>query len=305
MVSYIKSDLEFILEQIKIAEAHAAGQPLFGPGGLVPAYNLSMGLRTVDGTYNHLLPGQERVGRGRQPVPEPARSRLTGRQTARCSIRMVPGRRRQCRQRPTTIPRTIPTRSSSIRACARFPTCSSTRRWAIRQRSSRRWSAPARRTRWPILPLVTAIYQTFKPASDAEYQARVVMQNAKAAADALGDGDPRHRRRAEEQAAIDAWTAATAAHADDRGRLWKQRASCAMRRSSRSASPWTATTSIFPPSRRTRVFRRRSTPGSRCSASSSITASTSSTRAAAARSSFRCSRTIRCMSRAATPTSWC
>ena len=37
---------------------------------------------------------------------------------------------------------------------------------------------------------VTAIYQTFKPASDAEYQARVVMQNAKAAADALGDGDP-------------------------------------------------------------------------------------------------------------------
>ena len=37
---------------------------------------------------------------------------------------------------------------------------------------------------------VTAIYQTFKPASDAEYQARVVMQNAKTAADALGDGDP-------------------------------------------------------------------------------------------------------------------
>ena len=55
MVKYIRSDLDFILEQIKIAEAHAAGQPLFGPGGLVPAYNLSMGLRTVDGTYNNLL----------------------------------------------------------------------------------------------------------------------------------------------------------------------------------------------------------------------------------------------------------
>ena len=45
--------------------------------------------------------------------------------------------------------------------------------------------------------------------------------------------------------------------------------------------------------RRTRACRRRSTPGSRSSASSSITASTWSTRAATARSSFRCSRTIR------------
>ena len=35
-----------------------------------------------------------------------------------------------------------------------------------------------------------AIYQAFKPAFDAEYQARVVMQNAKTAADELGDGDP-------------------------------------------------------------------------------------------------------------------
>lgn len=62
MVSYIRSDLDFILAQIKISEAHAAGQPLFGPGGLVPAYNISYGLRTVDGTFNHLLPGQEKWG---------------------------------------------------------------------------------------------------------------------------------------------------------------------------------------------------------------------------------------------------
>ena len=55
MVSYIKSDLQFILDQIKIAEAHAGGQPLYGPGGLIPTYNLSYGLRTVDGTYNNLL----------------------------------------------------------------------------------------------------------------------------------------------------------------------------------------------------------------------------------------------------------
>ncbi len=33
MVTYIRSDLDFILAQIKIAEAHSAGQPLFGAGG--------------------------------------------------------------------------------------------------------------------------------------------------------------------------------------------------------------------------------------------------------------------------------
>ena len=55
MVTYIRSDLDFILAQIKIAEAHAGGQPLFGAGGLIPTYNLSWGLRTVDGTYNNLL----------------------------------------------------------------------------------------------------------------------------------------------------------------------------------------------------------------------------------------------------------
>ena len=70
MVTYIKSDLEFILEQIEIAEAHAAGQPLYGPGGLVPAYNLSSGLRTVDGSYNHLLPGQETWGAADTQFPE-------------------------------------------------------------------------------------------------------------------------------------------------------------------------------------------------------------------------------------------
>ena len=69
MVSYIRSDLDFILQQIKIAEAHAAGQPLYGPGGLIPTYNLSFGLRTVDGSYNHLLPGQEYWGAADQPFP--------------------------------------------------------------------------------------------------------------------------------------------------------------------------------------------------------------------------------------------
>ena len=39
MVSYIRHDLEFILKQIKIAEAHAAGQPLYGEGGLIPVFS--------------------------------------------------------------------------------------------------------------------------------------------------------------------------------------------------------------------------------------------------------------------------
>ncbi|WP_281401835.1 peroxidase family protein, partial [Microvirga soli] len=68
MVAYIRSDLDFILQQIKIAEAHAAGQPLYGEGGLIPTYNLAWGLRTVDGTYNNLL--HPTWGSADQPFPE-------------------------------------------------------------------------------------------------------------------------------------------------------------------------------------------------------------------------------------------
>ncbi len=69
MVTYIRSDLDFILEQIRISEAHASGQPLFGPGGLIPAYNLSWGLRTVSGEYNNLL--HPEWGSADNPFPEP------------------------------------------------------------------------------------------------------------------------------------------------------------------------------------------------------------------------------------------
>jgi Ca2+-binding RTX toxin-like protein len=69
MVAYIRSDLDFILAQIKIAEAHAAGQPLYGPGGLIPTYNLAWGLRTVDGSYNNLL--HPTWGSADQEFPEP------------------------------------------------------------------------------------------------------------------------------------------------------------------------------------------------------------------------------------------
>ena len=33
-----------------------------GVGRSIPTYNLAWGLRTVDGTYNNLLPGQEQWG---------------------------------------------------------------------------------------------------------------------------------------------------------------------------------------------------------------------------------------------------
>src|SRR4051794_37760672 len=74
MVQVIKHDLEFILKQIKIAEAHAAGGDLATlvaeAGGVDPtavgtpsqAHLLPYGLRTVDGSYNNLIDGQEEWG---------------------------------------------------------------------------------------------------------------------------------------------------------------------------------------------------------------------------------------------------
>ena len=43
---------------------------LYGPGGSIPTYNLAWGLRTVDGTYNNLLPGQEHWGAADNEFPE-------------------------------------------------------------------------------------------------------------------------------------------------------------------------------------------------------------------------------------------
>ncbi|MCR6636864.1 peroxidase family protein [Devosia sp.] len=66
MAQYIRSDLDFILAQIKIAEAHASGTPLTS---LIAAPTLPFGLRTVDGTYNNLLPGQSNYGAAGQEFP--------------------------------------------------------------------------------------------------------------------------------------------------------------------------------------------------------------------------------------------
>src|SRR5690606_10379637 len=69
----VKHDLEFILKQIKIAERHAAGEDLHTlvaeAGGVDPnapaspqIHLLPYGLRTVDGSYNNLLPGRAEWG---------------------------------------------------------------------------------------------------------------------------------------------------------------------------------------------------------------------------------------------------
>ncbi|GAA4130287.1 hypothetical protein GCM10023067_47970 [Aminobacter aganoensis] len=76
-----KHDLEFILKQIKIAEAHASGIPLteirvdengnYGTSGniAITQPHLPYGLRTVDGTYNNIIPGRELWGAADQTMP--------------------------------------------------------------------------------------------------------------------------------------------------------------------------------------------------------------------------------------------
>ncbi|WP_223217093.1 peroxidase family protein, partial [Rhizobium cauense] len=78
-------DMMFILRQIKVAEAHAAGTPLTEiyvdaegnvveagtPGAVlaIPDPHVPVGLRTVDGTYNNIVPGRELWGAADQGMP--------------------------------------------------------------------------------------------------------------------------------------------------------------------------------------------------------------------------------------------
>src|SRR3954471_7262872 len=56
-------DLRFIFDQILVAQDHAAGGNLLGPGPhQVSDPQLPRGLRTVDGSFNNLVPGQETFG---------------------------------------------------------------------------------------------------------------------------------------------------------------------------------------------------------------------------------------------------
>src|SRR5215475_9418551 len=58
-VTFIRSDLEFILQQIIIAERNAAGESL---RDILPNVQVPFGLRTVDGTFNNLVTSQSEFG---------------------------------------------------------------------------------------------------------------------------------------------------------------------------------------------------------------------------------------------------
>ena len=80
-----QTDLAFILRQIKVAEAHAAGTALSQiyvdvagnvvtastPGAVlaIPDPHVPVGLRTVDGSYNNIVPGRELWGAADQAMP--------------------------------------------------------------------------------------------------------------------------------------------------------------------------------------------------------------------------------------------
>ncbi|MDM0104082.1 peroxidase family protein [Variovorax sp. J22R24] len=209
-VTVNQADLEFILAQIKISEAHAAGQPLFGPGGLVPAYNISWGLRTVDGTYNNLL--HETWGAADQQFPslmDPVYRPAAGTPLDFDGPGPAPAIPTAPNYNPTNNPGSFVV-DSSVRTISNLLVDQTLGNpAAILTALDRAGSANA----MADLAAVTAIYQAFKPASDTEYQARVVAQNARAAAEELGDGDPNTPPGLEEQAALDALAAANAAHA--------------------------------------------------------------------------------------------
>ncbi|NLF32953.1 MAG: hypothetical protein GX591_18970 [Planctomycetes bacterium] len=65
-VSFIESDLRFVLDQILISEAHAAGGDLTL---LIANTELALGLRTVDGTFNNLIDGRTDFGAADMTFP--------------------------------------------------------------------------------------------------------------------------------------------------------------------------------------------------------------------------------------------
>ena len=63
-------DLRFIYQQILISQDHAAGLPLVGSGpNQIPEVRLPFGLRTVDGSWNHLPSGTRKFGAADQVFP--------------------------------------------------------------------------------------------------------------------------------------------------------------------------------------------------------------------------------------------
>ncbi|MHC1726002.1 MAG: peroxidase family protein [Syntrophobacteraceae bacterium] len=85
------SDLRFIMKQIRISERHAATQTAQNPCGTLvgsdpdqiptgtgQTIELPWGLRTVDGSCNHLTPGQEKFGTADQVFPRLLPKELRG-----------------------------------------------------------------------------------------------------------------------------------------------------------------------------------------------------------------------------------
>lgn len=65
-LAFNAEDLDFVLEQIKIAERHVAGESL---ADILPNDSVPWGLRTVDGQFNNTVPGQEGFGAADLPFP--------------------------------------------------------------------------------------------------------------------------------------------------------------------------------------------------------------------------------------------
>ena len=225
MVAYIRSDLDFILAQIKIAEAHAAytanpidpnAAPLYGVGlggqpGSVPAYTLSLGLRTVDGRDNNLLPGQEQWGAADMQFPElldPA-FRPAENVPGNFGRRARPPYRHR-NYNPSNNPGSM-VFDSSLRTISNLIVDQTLGNPAAILKGLQVGGVVE--ATLANVGLVQAIYAAFKPAADAEYQARVVMQNAKAAANVLSDGDDDAPHRALRNRPLSTVLAtATAAH---------------------------------------------------------------------------------------------
>ena len=282
MVSYIRSDLDFILAQIKIAEAHSryivnpndlTAQPLYGVGlagqlGSVPAYNVAFGLRTVDGSNNHLLPGQENWGASDQPFPELVPSQFR-------TIMVDPDGPGPAGLVPVSYTPGVdndgggPANPSDVFD----PYVRQISNLIVDQtlnNPSRSWSrsqrAGAEGDTLTIMGAIQAAFDPLRPLYNALAAAERDYAVKKAAADASpGNADL-------QQAAADALAAVNAAQAaiDADPATPVLEALLAQHGIELEAAP----TSRSPTLRRTKVCQRRSTRGSRCSASSSITAST-------------------------------
>ena len=75
MVAFIRSDLEFILQQILIAEQNAAGMSLLD---LLPNVQVPFGLRTVIGVDNNLV-SESKTSSARPTLSFPALCRRSSR----------------------------------------------------------------------------------------------------------------------------------------------------------------------------------------------------------------------------------